>query len=226
MQQASQQGLNALYKASSAAAFLIVAGMCIHLFNAGYYEPQVLGFVDKAKDYGDMAKIENAIGSWAFTSSGITHMVVGVALAVLGLGLSRLAEHTHPIAAQFILLAAVTGGLGFLLTGISDIPATKYGQLLRELNPDYNTNILLMTTMIRGLVNTLAIFGLGMLAALTGYYTLSSHAFPKWYGYFCFLLAFPGVMCLVNPVMGFSYLAIAPVWALALGLFMRKKVIV
>jgi len=224
MQQASQEGLNSLYKAASAAAFIIVLGMCIHLFNAFYYEPQVLGFVDKGKDYADMAKIENAIGSWAFTSSGISHIVVGVALTVLGLGVSRLAGHTHPIAAQLMLLAATVGGLGFLLTGINDIPAAKYSELLRKENLEYNTNILLMWTMTRGLVNTMAIFGIGMFAGLVGYYTRSSHSFPGWFGWLCFLLAVPGILCLANPIGGFSYLAITPFWALALGIFLRKKV--
>ena len=61
--------MNQLKKAASIAAFLIVAGMLIHNLNALYLEPYTLGFVDKAKDYADMAKIENALWSFSFTST-------------------------------------------------------------------------------------------------------------------------------------------------------------
>jgi len=219
-----KSGQNSLFKAASTAAFIIVVCMLIHNFNALYYEPVHLGFVDKAKDYGDMAKIENAIWSWAFTSSGIAHMVVGFSMMILGLGLARLAVHTHPIASQLIFLAAVLSGIGFLLTGISDIPGTKYAELLRNLNPEYNTDILLMTTMIRGVVNTLAIVCLGWLAGMVGWYARSSKAFPGWFAWFSYLLALPGLLAMFNPVMGFSYLVLCPIWAFALGIYMRRRV--
>jgi hypothetical protein len=50
-----------LDSAACIAAWLIVACMLIHNMNALWLEPTYLGFVDKARDYGDMAKIENAL---------------------------------------------------------------------------------------------------------------------------------------------------------------------
>ena len=155
-----------LQKAATIAAFLIVAGMLIHNLNALYLEPYTLGFENPAKDYANMAKIENAIWSFSFTSSGITHIVVGFSLMILGLFMSEFFKRALPIAAKFVLLSAVLSGLGFLLTGISDIPGTVYAGILRELNPDQNTEILLMTTIFRGMVNILAITGLGWFAGM------------------------------------------------------------
>jgi p-aminobenzoyl-glutamate transporter AbgT len=151
-------------RAASAAAFLIVVGFLIHNVNALWLEPTYLGFEDKAKDYGDMVKIENALWSFSFTSSGISHIVVGFSMMFLGLGVSDLFRRAHPAAARLILLSAVVSGIGFLLTGISDIPGTVYGGILRELNPDDNVTILLITTMFRGIVNVLAIAALGWFA--------------------------------------------------------------
>ncbi len=47
-------------KAASTAAWVIVGSMLIHNMNALWLEPTYLGFVDKARDYGDMSKILNA----------------------------------------------------------------------------------------------------------------------------------------------------------------------
>ncbi|SVA28957.1 uncharacterized protein METZ01_LOCUS81811, partial [marine metagenome] len=73
-------------RAASVAAILIVVAFLIHNFNASYYEPVILGFVEPT-DYADMAKIANANWSFAFTSSGIAHIVTGFAMIFLGLGL-------------------------------------------------------------------------------------------------------------------------------------------
>ena len=55
-----------------------------------------LGFVDKAKDYGDMSKIQNAFESCSmaslqmcsFTYSGYAHMCNGLMLMLLGVGIT------------------------------------------------------------------------------------------------------------------------------------------
>jgi hypothetical protein len=150
-----------LKTAAGIAAFLIVAGMLIHNLNGLYLEPYTLGFVDKGKDYADMSKIENALWSFSFTSSGISHIVVGFSMLILGLFLREFFKRALPIGAQLVFMAAGLSGLGFLMTGISDIPGTVYGGLLRGMNPDYNTDILLMVTIFRGMVNILAIACLG-----------------------------------------------------------------
>ena len=84
-----------LKKAAAIAAFIIFAGMLIHNLNAQVLEPYTLGFVDKGKDYADMAKIENALWSFSFTSSGITHIVVGFAMLIVGLYLFWIAIDSH-----------------------------------------------------------------------------------------------------------------------------------
>ena len=155
-----------LQKAATIAAFLIVAGMLIHNLNALYLEPQTLGFEDPSKDYANMAKIENAIWSFSFTSSGTAHIVVGFSMMILGLFMSEFFKPMLPIAAKLVFLSALLSGLGFLLTGISDIPGTVYAGILRDLNPDQNTEVLLMTTIFRGMVNILAITGLSWFAGM------------------------------------------------------------
>ena len=78
-------GSSALNRAASVAAWIVLAAMLIHNLNALYLEPTYLGFVDKAKDYADMAKIENALWSFSFTSSGTAHIFCGFALMLIGL---------------------------------------------------------------------------------------------------------------------------------------------
>jgi hypothetical protein len=55
-------------------------------------------------------------------------------------------------------------GLGFLLTRISDLPGAMCGRILRQVNPEHNTTILLITTMIRSVINVLAIVALSWMA--------------------------------------------------------------
>jgi hypothetical protein len=210
-------------RAAAAAAFLIVVAFLIHNVNALWLEPTYLGFEDKAKDYGDMAKIENALWSFSFTSSGIAHIVTGFAMMLLGLGVSDLFRASHPAAARLMVLAAVLSGSGFLLTGISDIPGTLYGGILRDLNPDHNETILLISTMFRGTVNVMAIACLGWFSGQVAWCTLQTGLFPKWFGYYGWFNVLPGVMSLVFPPAGFAYIQLYPVWMAALGVFMRRQ---
>ncbi len=208
-------------KAATIAAFLIVAGMLIHNLNALYLEPYTLGFEDKAKDYGDMAKIENAIWSFSFTSSGTTHIVVGFSLMILGLFMSEFFKRALPIAAKLVFLSAVLSGLGFLLTGISDIPGTVYGGILRDLNPDQNTEILLMTTIFRGMVNILAITALGWFAGMIAWCAGQTDTFTKGFRIYGWVIVLPGIMSLIFPPAGFAYIQLLPLWMLWLGLRIR-----
>jgi hypothetical protein len=210
-------------RAASYAAFFIVVGLLIHNLNALYLEPTFLGFEDKGKDYADMAKIENALWSFSFTSSGISHMVVGFSMMFLGLGVSDVFRDFHPGAARLIILSSLVSGLGFLLTGISDIPGTVYGGLLRELNPEHNTTILLITTMIRGVVNIMAVVGLGWFAGQVAWCTLKTGMFPKWFAWLGYINVLPGIASLIFPPAGFAYIQLAPIWMLALGIFLRSK---
>jgi len=207
-----------LQKAATIAAFLIFVGMLIHNLNALYLEPYTLGFADKGEDYGDMAKIESAIWSFSFTSSGITHLVVGFSLMVLGLFMSEFFKLALPIAAKFVFLSATLSGLGFLLTGISDIPGTLYGGILRELNPDQNTEILLMTTIFRGMVNILAIAALGWFAGMVAWCAGKTNTFSKGFQIYGWIIVLPGIMSLVFPPAGFAYIQLLPLWILWLGL--------
>lgn len=210
-------------RAASTAAFLIVIGLLIHNLNALYLEPYTLGFENKATDYGDMAKIENAIWSFSFTSSGLSHIVVGISMMFLGLGVADVFRDAHPAAARLIMLSALVSGLGFLLTGISDVPGTVVAGMLRELNPDHNVTILLMSTLIRSVVNIMAVMGLGWFAGQVAWCTLKTGIFPKWFGYYGWLNTLPGVASLVFPPIGFAYIQLFPVWMIALGIFLRRQ---
>ena len=210
-------------RAASYAAFLIVIGLLIHNLNALYLEPTYLGFEDKAKDYGDMAKIENALWSFSFTSSGISHIVVGFSMLFLGLGLFDLFRERLPQASRLILVAAALSGLGFLLTGITDIPGAVYGGILRGLNPEHNTAILLTSTMIRGVVNVLAVTGLGWFAGQVAWCCRRTDTFPKWFAWLGYVNVLPGIASLIFPPAGFAYIQLAPIWMLALGVFLRRR---
>ena len=209
-------------RAASMAAFFIVVGFLIHALNANYLEPTFLGF-EEPTDYANMAKIENAIWSFSFTSSGISHMVVGFSMMLLGLGVSDVFKDPHPAAARLIILAGVVSGLGFLLTGISDIPGTFYGGILRELNPEQNETILLISTMIRGNLNIMGIAGLSWFAGLVAYCTHKTGLFPKWFGWYSWLNTLPGLVGLAIPFAGFAYIQLFPLWMLALGIFLRRR---
>lgn len=211
-----------LKRAATVAAFLIFAGMLIHNLNALVLEPYFLGFEDKGKDYADMAKIENALWSFSFTSSGTTHIVVGFSMMILGLYLSELFRAATPVASRLLMIAAMLSGLGFLLTGISDIPGTVYGGLLRGVNPDYNTDVLLMTTMFRGMVNILAIVGLGWFAGMVAWCARHTDGFSRGFRIFGWINVFPGIASLIFPPAGFAYIQLLPLWMLWLGLRVRQ----
>ena len=219
-----------LYRAAGYAAFIILLGMLIHLMNASYLEPTYLGFVDKAKDYGDMAKIQNAIESCtldalqlcSFKYSGFAHMINGMLFMLLGVAVRQVFGTSNPVISQLSFVAGFVAGFGFLLTGISDIPGTAYASLLRELNPEYNEAILLITTMIRGIANMAAITGLGWFAAFTGYAALKSGTFSNWGAYYGYILLLPGLGGLVNPIFGFMYIALVLPWLFWLGMQFSK----
>ena len=224
------ESLRSLCKAASIASFVILFGMLIHNLNAGYLEPTYLGFVDKAKDYGDMSKIQNAIESCSldalylcsFKYSGFAHMVNGLLLMLLGVAVLNVFRFSTPIIAQLAFVAAFLSGIGFLTTGISDIPGTVYASLLRDLNPDHNDALLLMTTMIRGIANITAITGLGFFAAFTGRAALTSGLFSKWGARYGFILLLPGLGGLISPIFGFMYIALVVPWLIWLGLQFRR----
>lgn len=211
-----------LKQAATVAAFLIVAGMLIHNLNALYLEPMFLGFEDKAADYADMAKIEDALWSFSFTSSGIAHIVVGFSLMILALFLSEFLRSTTPIGARLTFIAGMLAGLGFLLTGIADIPGAVYAGLIRGQNPAHNTEILLMATIFRSFVNVLAIVGLGWFAGQLSWCAMRAGFLPKWVRIFGWINVLPGIFSLIFPPAGFAYIQLVPVWMLMLGLNIRK----
>lgn len=211
-----------LDRAASTAAWLIVGCMLIHNMNALWLEPTYLGFVDKAKDYGDMGKIINAQFSFSFISSGTAHVVCGFALLVLGLGIHNRFRGRHPVGAQLLMLAALLSGIGFLVTGISDIPGAVYAKILREQNPDHAETIMLINTLIRSVVNVLAIVGLSWLAGQLAWLTRETREFPRWFVWYGWLMVLPGLFSFPFPPAGFIYLQLTIVWAAALAIFLRR----
>ncbi len=222
--------LRRLFRWAAIAAFIILFGMLIHNMNAMWLEPTYLGFVDKAKDYGDMSKIQNAVEACrldapqlcSFKYSGFAHMVNGLLFLFLAVAVQVLFRSSNPLLGQLAFVAGLLAGLGFLLTGISDIPGTAYASLLRGLNPEYNDTILLITTMIRGVANILAVTGLGLFAAFTGRAALRSGVFSKWGAYYGFILLVPGLAGLVSPIFGFMYLVFVLPWLFWLGMQFSK----
>ncbi len=219
-----------LYKAAAYAAFIVLTGMLIHATNAFYLEPTFLGFKDAAKDYADMSKIQNAIEACSldalylcsFKYSGFAHMINGLLMMLLGVAAQQLFASTHLVISRFIFVAGLVSGLGFLTTGVSDIPGTIYASLLRANNPDFNVTILLISTMIRGIANMVAITGLGFYAAFVGYAVLKSGPFSRWGGWYGFLLLWPGLGGLINPIAGFTYIGIVVPWLIWLGMQFSK----
>jgi hypothetical protein len=228
--EADMAELRSLFKKAGWAAFIILLGMLVHNLNAGYLEPTYLGFVDKAKDYGDMAKIQNAIEACtlselqlcSFKYSGFAHMINGLMFLYLAVVVQILFRRSSPLLGQLAFVSGLLAGLGFLATGVSDIPGTVYASLLRELNPAENDAILLATTMVRGVVNIIAITGLGLFAAFVGRAALKTGVFSKWGAWWGFTLLLPGIGGLISPIFGFSYLVFVLPWLIWLGLQFRK----
>jgi hypothetical protein len=120
------------------------------------------------------------------------------------------------------MLAALLSGLGFLLTGISDIPGAVYAKILREQNPEYAETIMLINTLIRSVVNVLAIVGLSWMAGQLAWLTRQTRDFPGWFVWFGWLMVLPGVFSFPFPPAGFIYLQLTIVWAAALGIFLGR----
>jgi hypothetical protein len=227
---AETAALRTLFRFASIAAFVIFVGMLIHNINAGWLEPTYLGFVDKARDYGDMAKIQNAIEACrldapqlcSFKYSGFAHMINGLLFMFLAVAVQVLFRHSNPLLGQLAFVSGLLAGLGFFATGVSDIPGTVYASLLRDLNPEYNETILLITTMIRGVVNIIAITGLGFFAAFVGRAALVTGVFSKWGARYGYVLLVPGVVGLISPIFGFMYIALVLPWLIWLGLQFSK----
>lgn len=227
---AEMNALRGLFRAASVAAFVIFAGMLIHNINAAWLEPTYLGFVDKATDYGDMSKIQNAVEACrmdapqlcSFKYSGFAHMINGLLFMLLAVAVQVLFRHSNPLLGQLAFVSGLLAGLGFFATGVSDIPGTAYASLLRELNPEYNDTILLITTMFRGIANMIAITGLGFFAAFTGRAALVTGVFSKWGARYGFILLVPGLVGLVLPILGFMYILLVLPWLIWLGLQFGK----
>jgi hypothetical protein len=223
---ANESGLRTLYRLASWSAFLILFGMLIHNMNALWLEPTYLDFKNPAKDYANVAKVQNAVEACSmsnlnlcsFKYSGVAHTFNGLFFFVLGIAALNLLRERRPVLAQFSCVAAGLAGLGFFLTGVSDIPGTAYGNLLRAENPVYNDEIILMTTMIRGVVNVMAITGFGLFAGIFGYAVLKEGIFSKWGARYGFVLLLPGVLGLISPIFGFVYLQLCLPWLIWLGL--------
>lgn len=222
--------LRRLFRCTAIAVFIILTGMLVHNINALYLEPTFLGFVDKAKDYGDMAKIQNAVESCSLSSlylcsfkfSGFAHMINGLLFLLVAVAVQALFRPVTPVLGQLAYTSGLVAGLGFFATGVSDIPGTVYAGLLRDLNPDYNDTILLISTMIRGIANMIAITGLGLFAAFIGRAALLTGAFSRWGAWYGFILLWPALGGLVNPIAGFMYITLVLPWLFWLGMQFSK----
>ena len=76
--------------------------------------------------------------------------------------------------------------------------------------------------MIRGIANMIAIAGLGLFAAFVGRAVLTTGVFSRWGAWYGFILLFPGLGGLINPITGFMYIGLVLPWLFWLGLQFSK----
>jgi len=81
---------------------------------------------------------------------------------------------------------------------------------------------MLINTLIRSVVNVLAIVGLSWLAGQLAWLTRATGEFPAWFAWYSWVMVLPGLFSFPFPPAGFIYLQLTIVWAAALGVFMRR----
>lgn len=220
--------MNQPYRRSAGiAALLIFLAFLTHAVNALYVEPNILGFRNPATDYAKIDLLKNALGSFYWTLSGIGHLVSGFAMVYLARAAGLLMGEQHGGSAEIARMGGLIGGIGFLLTGISDLVGgglfgSPFGavKLLSAQNPDLEGAAYLSQSLARINYNSLAQVGLGWYAVLLSRGSLRSRTLPRAFGYFGY---FSGVCGLVMGVMFVPlYLYTVLVWSLWLSVLLLR----
>lgn len=218
---------NTVLRAAGYAALLIFAAFLMHNVNAGYFEPRVLGFHEPA-DYARIELLRNAIGSVPWTLSGFGHLFCGFAMMYLARAAGELCGPAGAAPARIAGYAAVAGGIGFLLTGISDLVGggpfgSPFGavRLMAAQNPDVERAAYLAQSLARISYNSLAQVGLGWYAVLVSWGGIRSGSLPKWLCYFGYFSGFCGVIMGVLFVPLYLYTVL--LWSLGFGITLLRR---
>ena len=180
-------------RTAALAATVILLAFIIHNINAWYVEPQIFGFTNPAEDYADLDKLRVARVSWQWALSGFGHFVTGFAMVVLGVCLYERFSRICPRRAKITLLAAAIAAVGFLMRGISDITVRIVVDLLLAANPGHDEPVLISASALYGLVNTLAVVGLGWFMISLARCAAHGEAAGKAFRWFSYLVGLIGV---------------------------------
>ena len=213
--------MRTLYRSAAGAAAVICLAFLVHNVNALYIEPTYLGFKNPAVDYANVDKLKNAIGSLHWTLSGLGHLFSGFACVVLALTGRQLYRESRPAAGRLLLGAGMVAGVGFLLTGISDLAGGGAVRLLSAQNPDLERAAYLGASIARIVYNCLAQVGLGWFAWQLSWCGLKTGTLPKSFCWFGYLSGLSGL------VMGLTffpvYLQLVLIWSGWLAILMWRR---
>ena len=213
--------MRSLYRSAAWAAAVICLAFLVHNVNALYVEPTYLGFKNPAVDYANIDKLKNAIGSVPWTLSGLGHLFSGFACVVLALTGRQLYRESRPAAGRLLLGAGMVAGIGFFLTGISDLAGGGAVKLLSAQNPDLQRAAYLSASIARIVYNCLAQVGLGWFAWQLSWCGLKTGTLPKSFCWFGYLSGRSGL------VMGLTffpvYLQLVLIWSGWLAVLMWRR---
>jgi len=209
------------------AALIVFAAFAMHSVNALYIEPTYLGFEDPAKDYANLDKLKNAIGSVPWTLSGFGHLFCGFALVYLALAAREMFREHKLVPARVALVAGIISAVGFLLTGISDLVGggpfkSPFGAvtLLAAQNPDVERAALVAQSLARISYNSLAQVGLGWYAILVSWCGWKTGLLGRGLCGFGYFSGFCGIIMGVTFIPLYLYTVL--VWSLWYGLALLR----
>ena len=213
--------MNALFRNAGWAAAVIFVAFLIHNVNALYVEPTFLGFKNPAVDYANVDKLKNAVGSIPWTLSGLGHFFSGFACLVLALTSRRMFRDPESAAGRLLLGAGFVAGIGFFLTGISDVAGGGAVKLLSAQNPDLERAGYLAASISRIVYNCMAQVGLGWFAWQLSWCALKTGMLPKSFCWFGYLSGLSGLAMGVTffPV----YLQLVLIWSGWLAVLMWRR---
>ena len=213
--------MNSLFRNAGWAAAVIFVAFLIHNVNALYVEPTFLAFKNPAVDYANVDKLKNAVGSVPWTLSGLGHLFSGFACIVLALTSRRMFRDPESAAGRLLLGAGFVAGIGFFLTGISDVAGGGAVRLLSAQNPELERAAYLAASISRIVYNCMAQVGLGWFAWQLSWCALKTGMLPKSFCWFGYLSGLSGLAMGVTffPV----YLQLVLIWSGWLAVIMWRR---
>ncbi len=203
--------MTAFSRPAAYAAAAILLAFLMHNINALYIEPQILGFENPRVDYAKVDKLSNALGSVPWRLSGLGHLFSGCAAVILGFWARGVFRQSNPVAAPCAMGMGLVAGVGFLLTGITDLMGSGALGLLSAQNPDHQAALILANSLLRVVVNGLAIVSFGGFMLLLSWCGLKNGNVSRGFCFFGYLSGAVGMSMAVFflPL----YLQVYMVWA-------------